>query len=489
MLVHKFLIKTGSNALASVLSFVSLIVMTRYVGEEYGTMMWSWAFVGMFNAISDLGFNSANLKYIAKRDENQNSYFTTFFVLKTGLSIIVMVVSLAACLISIEGGAMGSENLRICVIFSIYYIVYNIQTAISVSFDGRLETGKASLLLAMEAVVRSITLIALALMQVDATLLSMGYIAGIAVSAISATYMLHKSDLRFEKPRFFREYAVFAAPLAFSIVSVCGIEYLDKVMVGMFGTSLDVGNYTASFGVVGAFTTLGTSLNNVLLPHLSRDEETAEERRQTIWTVEKYITLLILPVLTFILVLGPAIGPVLFGKEYAESGDILSVQSVHIYAFIISGLMAQILYSINKSRLYLNGTIIFTIISLIGFVTLIPSSFGGLSMAGLGGVGAACALSISYVALAIFVSKAVKSTTGIRFYPRIWRMFVSAIIQAVFIIALDTAFDIEGLLQLAFVGLVSEGVFLASSYILGEFGKEEIRFVKLALNPRMFKEN
>ena len=44
MLAHKYVMKMGSNIFASLVSFVSLMVMTRYVGDEYGLMMWGWSF-------------------------------------------------------------------------------------------------------------------------------------------------------------------------------------------------------------------------------------------------------------------------------------------------------------------------------------------------------------------------------------------------------------------------------------------------------------
>ena len=100
MLVHKFMMKAGANILSSALSFVSLMVMTRYVGEQYGIMMWGWAFTAMFNAFSDLGFNSANLRYLSKKDEDQNAYFSTFVAVKILLSLIVTVVSTVSVYVS-----------------------------------------------------------------------------------------------------------------------------------------------------------------------------------------------------------------------------------------------------------------------------------------------------------------------------------------------------------------------------------------------------
>ena len=105
------MMKAGANVLGSALSFVSLMVMTRYVGEQYGIMMWGWAFTAMFNAFSDLGFNSANLRYLSKRDDNQNAYFSTFFAVKILLSLTVTIMSWMSVYLTYSNGSMDQESL------------------------------------------------------------------------------------------------------------------------------------------------------------------------------------------------------------------------------------------------------------------------------------------------------------------------------------------------------------------------------------------
>ena len=490
MLVHKFMMKAGANILSSVLSFVSLMVMTRYVGEQYGIMMWGWAFTAMFNAFSDLGFNSANLRYLSKKDEDQNAYFSTFVAVKILLSLIVTVMSTVSVYISYNSGTMDAESLEVCLIFVVYYLLYNIQTALTVSFDGGMENGKSSIALTTEYVVRSVLLTILALSCVDPSTLSSAYLVGIVLSMMTCLIMMRNTGLRLVKPVFVRKYARFAAPLAFSIMAIAIIEYLDKVMIGLYHSSLEVGYYTAAAGVMGAFTVLGTSLNNVLLPHLSK--ESGNDRKgveHTLWMSEKYITILILPILVFMLVLGKPIAVVLFGSGYADSGDVLSVQSIHIYVFIFTGLMAQVLYSIDRSAIYLKASLIFVAVSLIGFVTLIPDSFMGLKMAGLGGVGAAMALASAYTVFAAILIRMVKAEIGYTLCPGFWKLFIAGAVGGMFLLTMDLIFGIEGLIQLAIVGILSEGLFLGSLWVLKGINREDVAFIKTALNLKNMKDS
>ncbi len=490
MLVHKFMMRAGANILSSALSFVSLMVMTRYVGEQYGIMMWGWAFTAMFNAFSDLGFNASNLRYLSKRDENHNAYFSTFVVIKISLSLIVAAMSSVSVYLSYSNGSMDAESIRVCAVFVVYYLVYNIQTALTVSFDGRMENGKSSLILAIEYLVRSVILIVLAVMCVDPSTLSSAYLAGIAVSMVASLVMLRHTGLRLVRPVFVRRYATFAAPLAFSIMAIAIIEYLDKVLIGFYHGSMEVGYYTAAAGVMGAFTVLGTSLNNVLLPHLSK--ESGNDHRgteNTLWMTEKYITMLVLPILVFLLVLGRPIAVVLFGNDYAGSGDVLSIQSIHIYVFIFTGLMAQVLYSIDRSAVYMKASFVFVAMSLIGFVTLIPDSFMGMRMAGLGGVGAAAALASAYTVFAVILVYMVRKELGYTLCPGFWKIFVAGAAGGIFLILMDTAFGIEGLLMLAISGILSEGVFMGALWALKGLNRQDMEFIRTALNLRSMKDS
>ena len=490
MLVHKFMMKAGANVLGSALSFVSLMVMTRYVGEQYGIMMWGWAFTAMFNAFSDLGFNSANLRYLSKRDDNQNAYFSTFFAVKILLSLTVTIMSWVSVYLTYSNGSMDQESLGVCIVFVAYYLLYNIQTALTVSYDGRMENGKSSIALTIEYLVRSVLLIILALSGADPSTLSSAYLVGIIISMASCLMMLRNTGLRLVRPTFVKTYANFAAPLAFSIMAIAIIEYLDKVLIGLYHNSMEVGYYTAAAGVMGAFTVLGTSLNNVLLPHLSREGRSDREGvEHTLWMTEKYITILLLPVLVFLLILGRPIAIVLFGSGYADSGDVLSIQSIHIYVFIFTGLMAQVLYSIDRSAIYLKASLIFVAVSLIGFITLIPDTFMGFDMAGLGGVGAATALAVAYTIFASILVYMVRKELGYTLCPGFWKLFVAGAAGSVFLLALDAMFNVDGLIQLAIVGIASEGVFFATLWALKGFNRDDFEFIKTALSPRNLKES
>lgn len=483
MLVHKFLMKAGSNIIVAVMSFISLMVMTRYVGNQYGLMMWGWSFVAIFNAVTDLGYNTASMKFISKNDSDRSACFSTFLFIKIVLSIFAFALTVLSLLILSGSEMMTEESMRICLIFMVYFLIYNTQTALTVTFDGLLMSTKSAISLAVESIVRSTLLILLALMGVDATTLSLAYLIGGAISFLITVVMMHKMHFKIRKPVLIKKYTIFAIPLMLSIMSIAIVEYLDKVILGFFQGSAEVGYYTAAAGVVGAFTTLGVSLNNVLLPHLSKNEGKKELER-TVWKVEKYLSILLIPVLAFIMTLGPQIAVVLYGNDFAASGNMLSIQTIHIYTFILTGIMSQILYAMDKAKAYLRASLIFSIIAVIGFIILIPQNIGKIPLAGLGGVGAASALAASYTIFSIILIFVVKKEIGFKLYPKLWKLLFSGMCSGSFLLIYDHVLGISGLLELAIFGIISMGIFLGTLWIMKELNKEDIEFFKSTLSRK-----
>ena len=85
-------------------------------------------------------------------------------------------------------------------------------------------------------------------MQVSVTVLSSAYLAGTLVSLAMTILFFRRPKVTFVRPKYIREYAMFAAPLSVSMVLLSALSYLDKVLVGIYDGSLEVGYYAAAMG-------------------------------------------------------------------------------------------------------------------------------------------------------------------------------------------------------------------------------------------------
>lgn len=155
MLVRNFTLKVSSQTLAAIMAFVSLLVMTRYVADEYGVMVWGLALVTLVNTVADLGFNSANLKFIAKEGYDRSACFSTYMVIKAVLTAIMVAGTAGTVAVMRMTDAIDDDAFRVCLVFVVYQVISNVQFAIYYTLDGMMLSGKSSILTVVECSVRN----------------------------------------------------------------------------------------------------------------------------------------------------------------------------------------------------------------------------------------------------------------------------------------------------------------------------------------------
>ena len=161
MLVHKYMMKVTSNIVSALASFVALMFMTRYVPDEYGLMMWGFAFVALFNAVADLGFGTAHIKFVAS-GRDLNDCFSTYALIRTLFAGLMLLLATIFTVIGIHNGSISLEAAAVVLVFIIFYTIWDVRSILTTTFDARLESGKASIILMTETIIRSAILIILA---------------------------------------------------------------------------------------------------------------------------------------------------------------------------------------------------------------------------------------------------------------------------------------------------------------------------------------
>ena len=459
------------------MAFVSLLVMTRYVADQYGLMIWALALVTLVNTVADLGFNTANLKFISKEDHDRSACFSTYMVIKLALTGVMVLCTLATVLSMRMTGAIEDDAVRVCLMFIVYQVISNIQFAIYYTLDGMKLSGKSSILTIVECAIRNAILIGMALYEVDATALANAYVIATLISLALSFYMAHQVGLRPVKPKYLREYAVFALPLAAALILTAVVTNLDKVIVGLFYENIEVTYYSTAVGLIATFTAVGVSLNNVLLPHLSsrniiRDRVT----ERTLWGLEKGLCILLLPFVAFFVVFGPEITETLFGPGFDSSGEMTAILSIQIVPFVIAGIMTQVLYAINRGLSYLRASTIMCIIAVCGYMILIPNTTIPFSQ-GWGGVGAAVSVSAAYIVFCIILCWMVRRYTKIKLYPKLWKIFIAFVLSALALWGIGQVVNVSGFLWLAAAGLACEVIFIAILMAIRVLKVSEIKTV------------
>jgi len=474
LLARNFTYKVSSQLLAAILAFASMMVMTRYVANEYGVMMWGLALISLVNTVADLGFNNANLKFIAKEGYDRQACFSTYMVVKLVLTAIMVVMTLITVFIMRASGSINDEAVNVCLVFIVYQVISNVQFAIYYTLDGMQMSGKSSVLTIVECTIRNIILAAMAFAYVDALTLSSAYVIATAISGVLSIAMIWREGLRPVKPIYLREYMVFAAPLAAALILTSVVTNLDKVIVGLFYESIEVTYYSTAVGLIASFTSVGVSLNTVLLPHLSHTMEDSKHTEKTIWGLERMMCILLLPFVAFFVAYGAEIAMVLFGDGMRQSGNEISVLAFYIIPFVFGGIMTQVLYAANKGMAYLRASFVLCIIAIAGFVLLIPNTGIVPFDFDYGGIGASVSVVASYFIFFLTLAFMVKRYTGFRIYPRIWKILLAFAVTLAALYALDFTVGVRGFFMLAAGGIAGEIIFVILLILMRELKSRDI---------------
>lgn len=459
------------------MAFISLLVMTRYVADQYGVMIWGLALVSLVNTVADMGFNSANLKFIAKKGYDQSACFSTYMVVKAILTVIMVIITIVTVYIMESTGAIDQEAMYVCLVFVIYQIISNIQFSIYYTLDGMMKSGKSAILTIVECSIRNAILIIMALFYVDAVTLSSAYVVATAISGVLSIVLIRREGIKLVRPKYLREYTIFAMPLAAALILTSVVSNLDKVIVGLFFDSIEVTFYSTAVGLIATFTAIGVSLNNVLLPHLSKNIAEDAMTERTLWALERCLFIILCPFIAFFIILGPEVAEVLFGDIFSPSGQMIAVLSVQIIPFVLSGIMTQVLYAINKGTAYLRASTLLCIFAVIGFIILIPDSGFMPFCMGYGGIGAAASVVIAYIIFAFMLMLMVKKYTNFRIYPKIWKILLAFVLCIGSLMLMDHFIEISGLILLAITGIICEAVFVIALYLMKEINERDIRVI------------
>ena len=486
MFARKYLIKVLATILSSVLSFASLMVMTRYVGSEYGVMMWGFSFIAVFNAVSDLGFASAHIKKMTE-GEDHDQCITTFVIIKVALTAAAVAAVLITLLIQ---GFMGYEYSRemkiVVMLFVVYYMIFNLTGIMTNTYLARMEAGKESAVLVTESAVRSAFLIIFAVVGVSASVLSVSYIIG-AVSALTVCLIIFRSvGYRPKRPLIVRKYVSFAAPLAVACILTTAINNLDRVLIGIYYGSEDVGFYSAAMGIIYAMTIIGTVVGGLLLSHFStlNSESRKDDMRNTFWTIQRYTMMLMLPIMVFFIVFGVETSAILFGEGFSDAGNILSVLVISAPITMILTVNVQLLASLNKTYVYGKITIIYSIIIISMFMLTIPDNLFGFRMLGMGTIGAAVSVVVGNFAFFAMTSISSAKIAGISIYPKIYLHVAAMVASLVVAYLIDWHTHVQGIISVLFALLLTVVAYFSVLIVTKEFSRSDVRFMLDVLGVR-----
>lgn len=387
-------------------------MITRYLGPEiYGRLAYTIALVGFFNIISDLGFNLAHNKRISE-GHNLNDCFSTYLLIKLFLLLMMMIIFCFSIRVwsEISNGTFSLVDDIFIIIIFIHFVILDLGYIAIHTFNAQIKTAFSESIVFIGLIVRTIIIICICLSGMGINELGLAYIIGSTVICLIGFTAIKNNGIRIIKPTLFSTYATFALPMAVYSAILIIYQNIDKLILGFFWGSTNLGYYAAPQSLLLSFSIVGIAIGTVLFPGISKLHNIGDLHsiNKITLTAERYVTLLVLPPIIVIILFPYEISVLIFGQEFGASGEAMRYLAIASYLNIIALVSISEINASNRPKVTLKIMSTSLIISFTTMLILIPESLFGFEMAGLGGLGAA----ISNVIFMLMVASTAKICTN-----------------------------------------------------------------------------
>ena len=488
MIGRKSTLVFATTIISSILGFIGLFFITRYLGAEvYGDIAWILALIAAINAISDLGFSSAHIKKISE-GANIDDCVSTFVMVKVILTTIMvaLIASILAFMIIFGKANYSSEYLEIIVLFILYQVLCDLSLIATMTFTAKTEAVKSQLIILIDPLIRVPIIIIICLLKGNEFDIAISYaVAGIAVFT-TALILMWSGEYRWTKPTMFKPYLRFALPLVISMVITTLAYSIDKIFIGAFWSNTDVAYYSSGFALILIISGLGLAISQLTFPTFSNyfSKGRMEDIRQTTVQAERFVAIISFPLVAFMLIYPGNVTSLLYGHDWVLAGDSLRWLSLATLFNIFNAAATSQILAVNRPDVSFRITVIYFFAFVIGLIVLVPNEIFGIHLFGLSYVGASLAYLISMIVGFILTRIAVLKLTGTRVERRMGLYTAIFVLTTALLGLLSLWFSVQQWYLLIAIFGLAYVVFWGCLAAFGEMKKEDIRYMLDLVNMR-----
>ena len=180
-----------------------------------------------------------------------------------------------------------------------------------------------------------------------------GYVLGslsASLVGILVFYKLHgllngnnASDLGFLSS--LRMLVGYGFPLYLSALLGSFIVQYQSILLAFFASNIDIGNFNAARNFEVLITTLSTSVMTTLFTAFSKLEQESEGVRRLFDLSVKYLSMVLVPIVTFMIFYSNEMVETIYGEAYATASFFLSLAAIQYYFIGFGGRILQSLFN------------------------------------------------------------------------------------------------------------------------------------------------
>ena len=329
MLKQKFLIDFASKFSIRIITAACGIVVARLAGPEVvGTIAYAMAYVSLFMFITKL-FGPAHIKLVSEgqNEADCNKTFSLIFIVSSTIYLLVVLCTFFFQRFTLNYHFKGDHTDSVILIILSSVLISKLYEYSQITFVARLELANANLPSFIMSLLYNFLRIVVVLFGYGAIALAgINLLSAIIISPL-AICLLRKLDFGKSNFRLFKKYVSIALPLLmFTIVSTL-ITHLDKLILGYYSTTREIGIYTAAFSIGGMLILLGNAAGTVFFPLFSSliSKNDLSEVRRKINQFERFVFVFILPLIIGLSLFSSPVMVTLLGSQYEQSGPILGL--------------------------------------------------------------------------------------------------------------------------------------------------------------------
>jgi O-antigen/teichoic acid export membrane protein len=453
----------GGLIAGNFLGMVNQIILGRFLGpEDYGLFNLSMSVVMIAATLCVFGFFGSLPRFIPfhlKKDERNVVRsvidFASLFTFSVGTLLAVATYLLSDRLaVTVFHDPRLAPALKV---FSFVIPLHGLQQVVQGAIRGFKAAKYEALVfhIGSRIVTISVFLLSLSLIQrLYGAIIA--FIAGILVTAIVTIWLIRKrifpDYLKHPRVDVARNVLSFSWPLALTGVVYLFVTKTDKLMLGYFLSSKDVGIYTPAVVIASLLDFVNSAFKYRFLPtvseYFSKNDMIGLEPLYK--STSRWSFMVVYPIFLFILVFPKELLTLLYGSQYTGGYIALIVLALGIAVNDFSGTSANVLVGGGRTRLNLLCEVIAAVTNVVLNILLIPI-FGIL--------GAAIATAMSYVTRNISSLSFCYRSYGMHPYgKKYWNIIASglAAIAIVYILKIYSPFSwwatmvVLGILFIAF---------------------------------------
>jgi O-antigen/teichoic acid export membrane protein len=455
---------SGATTSAGLLLFALMILAGRSLGSnDFGIFSFALSLASLFAIVTDFGLDDLVVREVARDRRLAGECFGNIIVWKTLLSVC----ALAALVITVDIMKSSSTIRVVTYLLGMMAILRSFITTVRAFFRSFERFDLESALVVTDRVL--LFGVAAACLLTGKNVIALAVVfTGVRLVTILIALILFHIKVAPIAPRFdlgfIRSFQLQAMPFGFAFLCFGLYTYLDKIILSLARSEVEVGLYNAGYQIYEGLMIIPTILAAVLYPRFSRLFVSDPWRQRELFSRgTKYLMIIALPLAVGGLLRSEEILSLLFGSEFLPAGPALSILLCGVVLSFQNVLLHTYLNSVNRQRTMLLTTLAGLCLALIMDILLIPRY---------GIIGAAVA-AIGYV-VTIFGT----SYWAVRSQPlqasivrAVWRPLLAAL-------AMGAVFWKTGSIPVAAAMVLAIALYVFLLFIMRVFDRQELELAK-----------